>query len=53
MALTTLHSRSIPLEGDPSSVKVSRDSRYALINHAPDVRRQLFRLRKTLMLLSV
>lgn len=27
---------SIPLNGDPSSVKVSHDSQYALINHAPD-----------------
>lgn len=27
---------SIPLNGDPSSVKVSHDSQYALVNHAPD-----------------
>jgi len=27
---------SIPLDGELSSVKVSRDSQYALINHAPD-----------------
>lgn len=29
--------RSIPLEGELTSVKVSRDSQYALLNHAPDV----------------
>jgi hypothetical protein len=32
----TLH-RSVPLEGELSSVKVSRDSRYALVNHPQDV----------------
>lgn len=30
--------RSIRLDGDLTSVKVSADSQYALINHAPDVR---------------
>lgn len=30
--------RSMRLEGELTSVKVSRDSQYALINHAPDVR---------------
>lgn len=29
--------RSIPLEGELSSVKISRDSRYALVNHPQDV----------------
>lgn len=29
--------RSVRLEGELTSVKISQDSRYALINHAPDV----------------
>lgn len=32
---------SIRLDGELTSVKVSQDSRYALINHAPDVRNDL------------
>lgn len=31
-------SSSIRLEGELTSVSISPDSRYALINHAPDVR---------------
>ena len=30
--------RSLKLEGETTSVRVSHDSRYALINHAPNVR---------------
>jgi hypothetical protein len=30
--------RSLRLDGETTSVRVSRDSRYALISHAPDVR---------------
>lgn len=30
--------RSLKLDGETTSVRVSHDSRYALINHAPDVR---------------
>jgi hypothetical protein len=33
----TMSYRSIPLDGELSSVKVSRDSRYALVNHPQDV----------------
>ena len=29
--------RSLKLDGETTSVRVSYDSRYALINHAPDV----------------
>lgn len=32
----SLH-RSVHMEGELTSVKISEDSRYALINHAPDV----------------
>lgn len=31
-------SRSLPTDGELTSVKISEDSRFALINHAPDVR---------------
>lgn len=35
---TNLLYRSLRLDGETTSVRVSRDSRYALISHAPDVR---------------
>ena len=34
----TMSNRSMAVDGELTSVKISHDSRYALVNHAPDVR---------------
>ena len=39
LLLTSMIS-SIRLDGELTSVKISQDSRYALVNHAPDVRNE-------------
>lgn len=36
--------RTVRLDGELTSVKISQNSQYALINHAPDVRRRVFKI---------